>query len=535
MTPVGQASRPAAGLQAGPGPVHPSAAPGRCIQAGPGPVHPSAAPVSRRAFLSSLAALPQEARLPRPNIVFILADDLGWGDLSCYGNRRCQTPNLDKLASQGVLFTQFYVNAPVCSPSRTAFTTGHFPARHRVHGHFMLDHAGNERRGMPDWLDPQVPTLASSLQRAGYATAHFGKWHLGNTPDAPLPDKYGFDHHMSVSSSETRWQEMAPGFRARSTAWIVDTALDFIAKQKAQPFYTQLWTLLPHAPLAPTEEQMAPFANLQPRPHVPHKGAWQIYNASLKDLDDQLGRFFRRLEDLGQADNTLVLFSSDNGPEDIHIQNAAHSAAGSPGPFRGRKRSLYEGGVRLPFIARWPGRIPAGRVDGRSVLSAVDFAPTLARLALADPLPQPDGEDVTSALLGQPGTRRTDLCWEWRFNIPGYYANRSPILSIRGGDHKLLMNPDRSRVELYDIPRDPGEAMNLAPQQPKLVEALSAKLLSWSKTLPPGQMDPGAGSLDYPWPRPANKDVGQAATPAAGLQARPPNDTITPIPQGAPR
>lgn len=454
---------------------------------------------SRRAFLSSLAAL-APAPLARPNIVFVLADDLGWGDLSCYGNRRCSTPNLDRLASQGVLFTNFYVNGSVCSPSRTAFTTGQYPARHRVHGHFAAPEL-NARRGMPNFLDPRVPTLAASLKRAGYSTAHFGKWHLGNGPGAPMPDAYGFDVHASVNSNETRWAAEDAGFRARSTAWIVDNALDFIAKQKDHPFYTQLWTLLPHAPLAPTEEQMAPFSKLQPGPHVPHKGAWQIYNASLKNLDDELGRFFRRLEELGQAGNTLVLFSSDNGPEDIHIQNAAHSGVGSPGPFRGRKRSLYEGGVRLPLIARWPNRIPAGRVDSSSVLSAVDFAPTLTRLALADPLPNPDGEDVTSPLLGQPATGRQDLFWEWRFQIAGYYQNRSPILSIRSGDHKLLMNPDRSRVELYDIPRDPGEAQNLAPQQPKIVEALSKKVLAWQKTLPAGPFDPGAGSLDYPWPK----------------------------------
>ncbi|MBI4890022.1 MAG: sulfatase-like hydrolase/transferase [Acidobacteria bacterium] len=457
--------------------------------------------MNRRNFLAtSFSAFAAPPKPPKPNILFILADDLGWGDLSCYGNRRCRTPNLDRLASQGVVFSQFYVNGSVCSPSRTAFTTGHFPARHRMHGHLMLDHAGNEKRAMPDWLDPETPTLARSLQRAGYATAHFGKWHLGNTPDAPLPGKYGFDHHMSVSSSETRWKEMDAGFRARSTAWIVDNALDFIGKQKSQPFYAQLWTLLPHAPLAPTEEQLAPFANLQPGPHVPYKGAWQIYNASLKNLDDELGRLFARLEEMGQADNTLVLFSSDNGPEDIHIVNAAHSGVGSPGPFRGRKRSLYEGGVRLPLIARWPGRIAPGRVDATSVLSAVDFAPTLTRVAGAEALPKPDGEEMNDVLEGQPRPRRTDLYWEWRFQIAGYYQNRSPILSLRSDDHKLLMNPDRSRLELYDIPRDPGEAMNLAAAQPKRVEAMAAKALAWQKQLPPGPMDAGAGSLDYPWP-----------------------------------
>ncbi len=197
------------------------------------------------------------------------------------------------------------------------------------------------------------------------------------------------------------------------------------------------------------------------------------------------------------------MFSSDNGPEDIHIRNASHSAFGSPGPFRGRKRSLYEGGIRVPFIVRWPGRVPAGRVETRSVLSGVDLLPTLLKIA---GLPQDDalgldGEDVSDILFGASRPRRKPLFWEWRFAIAGYNINRSPMLAIREGDWKLLLNPDFSRVELYDIPRDPMELNNLADRRPEIVKDLAAKALAWQKTLPLGPIEPTAGKNDYPWPR----------------------------------
>jgi N-acetylgalactosamine-6-sulfatase len=235
------------------------------------------------------------------------------------------------------------------------------------------------------------------LKGAGYRTAHFGKWHLGRFTGAPMPDAYGFDEHKSVTSNETRWEEMGPGFRAKSSQWIVDNAIEFIrGVPKGTPFYAQLWMLLPHAPLAPTAEQLAEFKGQQPGPHVPWPGAQQIFQASLRDLDTQLGRLFTELERNGLDKETLVVFSSDNGPEDIHIQNASHSAFGSPGPFRGRKRSLYEGGVREPGIVRWPGRVPAGRVESKAVVSGVDLFPTLAKLAGTSAPQNVDGEDVAT-------------------------------------------------------------------------------------------------------------------------------------------
>jgi N-acetylgalactosamine-6-sulfatase len=465
--------------------------------------------MNRRVFLQGLTglagALPRAGRAQGnrpPNIVFILADDLGWGDLGVYGHRQMQTPHLDRLAHQGTLFTQFYVNGSVCSPSRTAFTTGHFPARHRVHGHFAANDI-NARRGMPNWLDPSVETLPKVLKKAGYATAHFGKWHLGAGQGAPEPKAYGFDDYRTVNAAGPTWDERDPFFRARSTELIVDETLRFAQKNRATPFYVNVWSLLPHALLNPTKEQLDRYPRLVLGREAPGlRSALQIYYASVTALDDAVGRLLARLDEMGLADNTLVLFSSDNGPEDIHILNASHSGVGSAGPFRGRKRSLYEGGVRMPFLVRWPGHVPAKRVDRESVATAVDFLPTLSRIAGTAPPSgwDLDGEDISDILAGKSRPRSKPIFWEWRFNIAGEVHHHSPMLSMREGDWKLLMNPDRSRVELYDIPRDAMELNNLAGGRKEVVARMAPRLLAWQKTLPAGPLDPGAGGNAYPWP-----------------------------------
>ena len=450
-------------------------------------------------FSSAVGAAPVKKR---PNIVFIFADDLGWGDLGCYGNRQIRTPNLDRLAKAGTLFTHFYVNGSVCSPSRTAIMTGHFPARHRVHGH-LASHKQNQARAMPDWLDPGVPTVTRLLKKSGYVTGHFGKWHLGSGAGAPTPGDYGIDEHCTTNSSGPQLEGAGdPYFRAKSTAQIVDRTISFIEKNRDKPFYVNVWTLVPHATLHPTDEQMKPYSRHAPA-GVPYKGVKQIYYASVSDLDREIGRLIKRIDELGLADNTLVAFSSDNGPEDLDIRNAVHSGIGSTGPFRGRKRSLYEGGVRMPFIVRWPGHTPAAKVDNTSVIAGVDWLATVCALAGVKPPAnvEPDGEDMSDALLGKPKARSRPLMWEWRFRVAGEMTNKCPMLAIRERNWKLLMNPDRSRVELYDIIKDPTEVDNVADGHPELVRRLAEKLLGWRKTLPAGPVEPAAGSNAYPWPK----------------------------------
>jgi arylsulfatase A-like enzyme len=447
-----------------------------------------------------------EPKADKPNVLFILTDDLGWGDLRCYGNTRVKTPNLDRLAREGALFTQFYVNAAVCSPSRAAFMTGRFPGRLGIHT-VISGTRRNQQTGVPEFVDPNKPFLTRLLKDAGYATAHFGKWHLGsNARNVPLPGAYGIDDHRTTTTvrGAPTWEDAnTPEARSRSTAQIIDETIRFISSKRDQPFYVNVWTRLPHAPLHPSPAQLEPYKHLQPDPQLPYLSALQIYLASITDIDTQVGRLLRKLKELDLEKNTLVLFTSDNGPEDIEVRRAGYSGVGSPGPFRGRKRSLYEGGVRVPFIVRWPGHVPAGRVDDTSVLSAVDFLPTISRLAGVT-LPEElaaDGEDVSDILLGKARARGKPLFWEWRFRIAGPILNRSPRLAMRDGPWKLLMNPDRSRVELYDLRKDPTETDNQAGAHPEVVNRLARELLAWHKSLPRGPVDPAAGKNAYPWPR----------------------------------
>jgi N-acetylgalactosamine-6-sulfatase len=448
-------------------------------------------------LLSALAAENQ-----RPNVIFVLADDLGWGDLGCYGHPHIKTPNLDRLASQGTLFTQFYVNASVCSPSRCAFFTGQYPARHKIHGHYATPEQ-NTRRGMSQWLDPSVPNVAKLLKSAGYATAHIGKWHLGNNSGGPATETYGFDFVGSTESGGANGPSTDPYYRAKSSELFVDEAITFINAHRDGPFYLQLWTLVPHATLNPTDEQVKPYARFRAGGRgFPHRSAAENFYASVTDLDTQIGRLLSTLDDLGLADNTLILFSSDNGPEDIHITNAGHSGIGSAGPFRGRKRSLYEGGIRVPGIVRWPGKIPAGKIDDQSVVAGVDWLPSIAKLTGAT-IPTGhalDGEDMSDVWQGTARERKTPLMWEWRFRIAGEPFHHSPQLAIRDGNWKLLLNPDRSRIELYDVTTDLTQLNNVADEHPDVVQRLSQQVLAWQRELPPGPTDPGAGQMNVPLP-----------------------------------
>ncbi len=442
-----------------------------------------------------------------PNVIFILTDDQGWNDAHFAGHPYVKTPNLDKFASEGTWFRQFYVAATVCSPSRTAFMTAHAPARHLVHGHFA-EHVQNSARSMPDWLDPAVTTLPDLLKAAGYATAHFGKWHLGNGEGAPPPTEYGFDESKTVNSNGPQLgnEGKEPYFRAKSTGLIVDETIRFIREHKDRPFYANVWTLLPHAKLQPTPEQLREYEVLAPKADDPAFGPWmqkylsnakdlrsqmQVFCASLTDLDTQLGRLFAALDEMKLAEDTIIFFSSDNGPEDYRVRNAANGGVGNTGPLRARKRSMYEGGIRTFGLLRWPGQVPAGRVDNETVTSAVDFLPTICKLAgvaVPDSL-KPDGEEVSDLWLGKTRTRQAPLHWEWLFNVQGQDDGyMPPALAIRDGRWKLFVNHNGQDAQLYDIPNDISEAHDLAARHPDVVQTLTAKALAWSRALPPSSI-----------------------------------------------
>ncbi len=449
------------------------------------------------------------AEPPRPNILFILADDLGWGDPSCYGNTRFKTPALDRLAREGTLFTQYYQGGSVCSPSRCALMTGRWPAEFRIHGHYATAEQ-NRSRDMSDFLDPAVATLPRLLKQSGYATAHVGKWHLGRPPQAGEGlTIYGFDEaHWIDARADMAGEEVnlwSVTNRPRASRVLMDAAIGVLQRAKAatnKPFFCQLWLNDPHAPLAPSAEQRKPFRHTEPAGFT---SPLEVYAATVAEMDRQVGRLLDHLDELGLAQNTVVIFSSDNGPEDIEIGNAAWSGIGSAGPLRGRKRSLYEGGVRVPFLVRWPHGTPAGQVNDRCTISGADLLPTLCELAGAT-VPNAvkatlRGQSLAAAWRGDQTFQRTKpLMWEWRFRIVNHPWNRSPMLAIREGQWKLLLNPDRSRLELYDIPADPAEQNDLSAQQADVVASLSEKVLGWQKTLPPGMVEPVAGKNSYPWP-----------------------------------
>ena len=418
----------------------------------------------------------------RPNIVFIFADDWGWGDLSCHGHPWIKTPHLDRLAREGTDFQQFNVLNPVCSPSRVAAITGMYPARFCVHQHFAP--MKNVERGMPDWLDPNAPNIARFLKEAGYRTGHFGKWHLTNTgaPGAPWPEAYGFDESAVFNG---------PG-DARSQAKVhatAENAARFIRESKGRPFFVNVWIHESHTPHVPRPESMDRWKHLGERE--------QVYAAVISDGDDDVGTVLQALEDTGVADNTIVMFSSDNGPEwtndkkkvtnDKTVDVAGFDtfySIGSAGGLRGRKRSLFEGGVRVPFIVRWPGHTPAGVTNDTTVVTAVDLLPTLCAAAHV-PLPadyQSDGENLLPAFEGAAMARTRPIFWDWRGTQtePDWW----PSLAVRDGDWKLVMTSDASRVELHQLRDDRAETKDCARDHPEVVERLSKLLLEWRATLP---------------------------------------------------
>lgn len=393
--------------------------------------------------------------------------------------------------------------------------TGQYPARHHIHRH-LSHHRHNKANRMPDWLDPKAATVSRLLQKAGYRTGHFGKWHLGHVKGSPEPGEYGIDEYRTLAGSGPGWdrngkptsRDLAHAsytsctekdyFWTNSTDLIVDQAIAFLEKNKTKPFYLNLWTLLPHAPNRPTAKQLARYKELKASPE--DFESWmrgyakdaedleqqmKTYCAAMGSVDAAFGRLLNKLDELSLTDNTLVFMTSDNGPEDYHIGNVRNSGMGATGRFRGRKRSLYEGGIRMPCIARWPGDVPAGRVDRTSVIAAVDWLPTVCSIAGA-PMRgvQPDGEDVSDILRGKGRRRKRPLFWEWRAGVVGNRAYKPPSLAIRDGQWKLFADADGSGMELYDIPRDPEEKANVAERYPKVTARLLPKLLAWKTTLP---------------------------------------------------
>ncbi|MEC7905943.1 MAG: sulfatase-like hydrolase/transferase [Verrucomicrobiota bacterium] len=424
----------------------------------------------------------------RPNILLIFADDWGWGDLSCHGHPYVKTPNIDRLAAEGTDFHRFSVASGVCSPSRTAVMTGHFPARYNIDGHFAWV-PSNAKRNMPDWLDPKAPLLSRMLKDSGYATAHFGKWHLANNmiPDSPLPIEYGYDEYGAFNCAG----EQIPVHEDS------EQAVAFIEKSQraGKPFFINLWLHEPHTPFHTVPKYRWRFRDL------PEKD--NIYASVLSHADDRIGEVLDALDRLEIADDTLVIFSSDNGPArdsrgaELGLMHdtatgAGYNIAAARGITSGRKgykSALFEGGIGVPFIARWPGRIAAGQIDRDSMISAVDLLPTFCAIAGVK-LPkgyQPDGVNQMDTLMGRKAPiREKPLYWKMASAWPIPESRPYHWVSYATVDRnwKLLANNDLSYLELYDLVTDPLEKRDLKTSRPEVVAELSAKIRSWQSELP---------------------------------------------------
>lgn len=432
-------------------------------------------------FFLLIAAACSFAQNRQPNIIFILTDDMGIGDIGCY-NGVYQTPGIDKMAEEGIRFTNYYSASPVCSPSRTGFITGMAPAKWNI-TNYLSDKKHNRTCEQNDYLDPSAPSIAKIFKANGYATGHFGKWHMGGGRDvtnAPSIKEYGFDEWSStwespnpdplLTSSNWIWADSDSIKRWNRTAYFVDKTLDFLQKNKGKPCFINLWPDDVHTPWVPGNDYVKNEGNAE-----------KNFLPVLKEYDVQIGRLLNELKRRGFDKNTIVVFTSDNGP----APNFRHDRSAG---MRGAKLSLYEAGIRMPFIVWGTTKIPSGKTDSNSVITANDLLTSFCKLASLTQSTAGDGEDRSAVLLGSPSNRKKAIYWEYgrnhiSFNYPKG-NDRSPSLAIRKGQWKLLINHDGSNPELYDIVRDKKEQTNLASSQMNLVEEMKKELLDWWNALP---------------------------------------------------
>ena len=441
------------------------------------------------AVAAAAAPFVVNAQQRRPNIVFIMADDLGYGDLSCYGRRDYQTPNIDRLASSGTRFLQAYANSPVCTATRVALATGRYQYRLPVGNEEPLASAGT--RGQTVGLPPAHPTLASLLRNAGYQTALVGKWHLGQLPNfGPL--KSGYDHFWGIRSGGVDYfthQSNAANPMSNDlwdgdtnierTGYLtdllgdqaVDTIKNFTAARR--PYLLSLHFTAPHWPWeGPTDQ--AESQRIRSLFHY-DGGSMKTYASMMTRLDDQVGRVVSAIEGTGQADNTIVIFTSDNGGERF----------GNTWPFSGRKLELLEGGVRVPAILRWPGRVRPRSVTNQ-VAVTMDWVPTLLAAAGAEagPADALDGIDLAPTLNGAVVSRK--LYWRFKFNQQK---------ALREGDLKFL--EIAGNQFLFNVVDDPMERANLKARQPEVFQRLVADHAAWNATMLPEDPASNSGPFGY--------------------------------------
>jgi len=430
----------------------------------------------------------------QPNIIFILADDVGAGDLHCTGHPYAITPNLDKLADQGIRYERAYMAAAWCAPSRYSLMRGQYPAR----GFYKNRN-----------LKPDEPSITQILKNAGYTTAHFGKWHLNkDLKYAESPGDFGIDEHFTFGShiKGKKWTSKdfeEEYFRAKTTDYLVDMAIDFIDENNSQkspsPFYLNLWVYPTHSLINPTPEQLEVYNGLKVNfddfsplqkeflefvaEHGDIDKSMQAYCADITAMDKALGRLFDFLRRYELDKNTLIVFSSDNGPGPLTVQVQKKTVAeryiktptllnsvGSAKNYRDRKSSIHEGGIRVPFIVSWPGNTKEGKVDNETIFHGVDWLPTIASICNADlPKSNYDGMDLKSAFSGKSIQRKTPVFWS---------EGASAILE---NNWKGILK--ENEFYLYDINKDPSESEDLKKSNPEIAKKMESELGRWLKEL----------------------------------------------------
>ncbi|MBT8038617.1 MAG: arylsulfatase [Gammaproteobacteria bacterium] len=425
----------------------------------------------------------------RPNIVFILADDLGYGHLGSYGQEIIETPELDRLAAGGLRYTQAYAGSTVCAPSRSVLMTGQHTGHTTVRANF-----GPDGERIP--LNDDDTTVAEVLKSAGYTTGMIGKWGLGEPGTSGLPNKQGFDHWFGFLNQHNAhsfyppylwrndrivyYNENENGQRQTYVQDLfIEEALQFIRTNKDKTFFLYLPFTLPHTELAAREDMMGqyqgrfddvPFPPKDGRPAVDEAKA--TYAAMVSTLDHDIGRIMRELKQQGLADNTLVIFTSDNGA--ATEDGAVAEYFNGSGPLRGIKRDVYEGGIRVPLIVNWPGKIEPGGLDESSHVVFWDFLPTLAELAVADLPERLDGISITPSMLrGIPVGNERPLYWEFRQK-----PHTEMKQAVRWGRWKGVRLGEQAKLELYDLQNDIGETNNVAAEHPEVISRIEDFLRS---------------------------------------------------------
>jgi arylsulfatase A len=439
------------------------------------------------------------------NFVFFLIDDMGWMDLACQGSKFYETPNIDRLASQGMRFTNAYAACPVCSPTRASIMTGRYPARLHLTDWIAGHVRPNAKLRIPDWtmyLPLEEVTIAEALKPAGYASASIGKWHLGG-PEY-WPEKQGFDLNFAGTNQGQPPNYFAP-YKIQTipsapdgeylTDRLAEEACKFIDANKGRPFFVYLPHYAVHSPLMAKKEMIEKY-KAKADPASGQKNA--VYAAMIQSVDESVGKVCAKLDELGLADRTVVIFMSDNGGVAGTTSNA---------PLRAGKGTLYEGGIREPLIVRWPDAVKAGTTSDEVVIS-VDFFPTILEMAGVAPDPKIvlDGISLVPALKQSGKLAREAVYWHYP-----HYHNTTPGGIIRAGDWKLIEYFEDNRVELYNLREDLGETKDLAAASPEKAAGLRKKLADWRTSV----------GAQMPTPNPDYDPEKNKAGPAGKQKANP--------------